>query len=357
MRRGLLVGFTAALVLALGAGPALACGALVSPNGTIQLVRTTTLAAYHDGVEHYVTGFKFVGDGAKFGSIVPLPAIPSKIVRGGDWTLQRLVREVRPPLFAFRAVSLHTAGAAGNAVVLQEKDIDALHLTVLKGGGFAVGKWATEHGFVLPPDAPTVLDFYADRSPIFMAVQFDAKKAARRGENQGDAIPIHLVMPTKEPWVPLRILGLGAPATSTIEADVFLLTDQVPNMLPVPVHAAGVGQRAPGLRQQRSEEASRLLLRDLRKDKGMGWLPNKGMWLTFLTLDARAGDLTYDLALNVHHGAPSPVDAGLSSSQTASPPSSGSRAGLWAIVAAVALLGTMVVVAARERRGSGRIAI
>ncbi|HEX9375892.1 MAG TPA: hypothetical protein VGB19_06610, partial [Actinomycetota bacterium] len=78
MRRGMLAGSTVALVLALGAGPALACGALVSPNGTVQLVRTTTLAAYHDGFEHYVTGFEFAGDGAKFGSIVPLPAVPSR---------------------------------------------------------------------------------------------------------------------------------------------------------------------------------------------------------------------------------------------------------------------------------------
>ena len=100
MRKRLLVvtATTAALVLALGAGPALACGALVSPNGTVQLVRTTTLAAYHNGLEHYVTGFKFEGDGAEFGSIIPLPANPVRIVRGGNWTLQRLVREVSPVL-------------------------------------------------------------------------------------------------------------------------------------------------------------------------------------------------------------------------------------------------------------------
>src|SRR5437764_13090247 len=90
MRKLLLTASTVALVLVLGVGPALACGGLVSPNGTIQLVRTTTLAGYHNGLEHYVTGFKFVGDGAQFGSIVPLPANPVRIVRGGDWTLQRL---------------------------------------------------------------------------------------------------------------------------------------------------------------------------------------------------------------------------------------------------------------------------
>jgi len=92
------------VVLALGAGPALACGGLVSPNGTIQLVRTTTMAAYHHGLEHYVTSFKFVGGGAEFGSIVPLPANPQRILHGGDWTLQRLEIEVR----RLRHVCLHS---------------------------------------------------------------------------------------------------------------------------------------------------------------------------------------------------------------------------------------------------------
>ena len=76
--------------LAVFAGPAVACGGLVGENGTIQLVRTATLAAYHDGVERYVTSFEFVGEGAEVGSIIPLPDVPTSVERGGDWTLQRL---------------------------------------------------------------------------------------------------------------------------------------------------------------------------------------------------------------------------------------------------------------------------
>ena len=72
--------------------PAGACGGLVGENGTIELVRTTTLAAYHDGVERYVTSFEFTGEGEEVGSIVPLPDVPTDVERGGDWTLQRLDR-------------------------------------------------------------------------------------------------------------------------------------------------------------------------------------------------------------------------------------------------------------------------
>src|SRR5438477_12811114 len=81
MGRILRVAVLTAAALGLFAGPALACGALVSPNGTVQLGRTVTLAAYHNGIEHYVTEFTFNGSGSKFGSIVPLPARPTRVVQ------------------------------------------------------------------------------------------------------------------------------------------------------------------------------------------------------------------------------------------------------------------------------------
>jgi len=49
------------LLVAFSAAPALACGGLIGPNGAVNLLRTTTFAGYHDGVEHYVTAFQFAG--------------------------------------------------------------------------------------------------------------------------------------------------------------------------------------------------------------------------------------------------------------------------------------------------------
>ena len=76
--------------------PALACGGLVAPNGSVRLARAATLIAWHDGVERYMTSFTYVGDVKNLGWIVPLPAVPLQIQEGGAWTLQRLVRETRP---------------------------------------------------------------------------------------------------------------------------------------------------------------------------------------------------------------------------------------------------------------------
>jgi hypothetical protein len=290
----------ASLALVALAAPAAACGGLVGENGTIQLVRTTTLAAYADGVERYVTSFEFTGEGEEVGSIVPLPGVPTDVERGGDWTLQRLQQEIAPPLEEFETAPL-AAGVAEDAQVLIETQIDALDITILRGGGDAVGRWALEHGFLLTPDAPEVLDFYAERSQIFMAARFDASRAADLGQQAGDGTPIMLTIPTDEPWVPLRILGLGLESTQIVQADVFLLTPDKPQLL-----AGG-----DGLDLSRSEQASEVLLSDLRSDKGMEWVPDD-MWLSYLALDAPAGELDYDLAISTDDDtAPSKVAAGI----------------------------------------------
>src|SRR5882672_4636486 len=128
---------TAVLGLFLAVTPALACGGLIGPNGAVNLLRTTTLAGYHDGQEHYVTAFQFAGGGGAFGSITPLPGIPTSVEKGGDWTLQRLIRETEP----LRDLALPAASQAASdgAVELMNVTIDALDITVLKGGAADIG--------------------------------------------------------------------------------------------------------------------------------------------------------------------------------------------------------------------------
>jgi len=276
----------AAIPCALAPQVADACGGLVGENGTVQLVRTTTLAAYSNGVERYVTAFQFTGEGESVGSIVPLPDVPTKVERGGDWTLQRLTQEAAPPEASASGEADQTTAASDVEIIL-ETEIDALDITVLKGGGDEVGKWAIDNGFLLSPDAPEVLDFYAERSPVFMAAKFDAERARRLGQGAGDSTPIMATIPTDDPWVPVRILGLGLEDDQRVEADVFLLTDQRPELL-----AGG-----PGLNVERSESASKGLLTDLRSDEGMEWVGDD-MWLSYLQLDAAAEDLDYDLAVS-----------------------------------------------------------
>lgn len=134
-----------------------------------------------------------------------------------------------------------------------------------------------------------------------MAAKFNAAAAEERGQAIGEGTPIHLSIPTDNPWVPLRILGLGKQEIERVEADVFLLTESEPELI-IP---------SDGLILERSEQGSDSLIADLRSDKGMEWIPEDGMWLSYLRVDSAAGDLTYDLAVDVEGEAPSTVDAGL----------------------------------------------
>ena len=345
MRRKLAMALTgAALATMLVAGPTLACGGLIGPNGAVNLLRTTTFAGYHDGVEHYITAFQFQGGGGAFGSITPLPGVPSAIEKGGDWTLQRLVRETSPELAAFDAVRL---SAAGGAEEIMKVRIDALDVTVLKGGAADVGKWALDHGFRLPPDAPEVLEFYAERSPIFLAAVFDADAAAERGQAVGDGTPVHISIPTTNPWVPIRILALGKTGADRIDADVFLLTDRAPAFLPAPT-----GDN--GMRLDHSQAATQSLLDDLRSDRGMEWVPTDG-WLTKIAVDASATQLSYDLAIDASgFGVPSWVQAGF---DAPAPITIVIESVTWTrmVVAAIVALALIVLVVAFTRPPAGRM--
>jgi uncharacterized protein DUF2330 len=334
------------------AGSALACGGLVTPNGTINLLKTTTLAAYHDGVEHYVTSFTFAGDGEEVGSIIPLPGVPTDVIKGGDWTLQRLILETQPPV---RSLAFEAAGAAlaDDAEVLFETEVDALDITVLKGGGTAVGAWATEHGYFLPPDAPEVLDFYAERSPIFLAARFNAERASEQGVQTGQGTPVHIVIPTTNPWVPLRILALGRQASEVVQADVYLLTDRKPETLPQAERPNPFSDDQRGLIREVSEPASKRLLADLRSDRGMGWLPADDMWLTYIRVNETAGNLTHDLAIDASgYGRPSPVAAGY----PAPPPGAASWPVVWTVLAAVLAIAFVIAVTdPGVRRATARV--
>ena len=150
-----------------------------------------------------------------------------------------------------------------------------------------------------------------------------------------------LTIPTDQPWVPLRILGLGAKPSQRIEADVFLLTDDRPKVL-----AGG-----PGVSTERSESASSRLLADLRSDKGMSWVPDD-MWLSYLQLSAPARELTYDLAVSTS-GSPSVRDAGLDIALPPAPPSTPSDSpgpALWPIVLGGVLGAAVGTVAFATRR-------
>ncbi len=277
--------------------PALACGGLVAPDGQVRLARATTLIAWHDGVEHYMTSFEYQGDEKNVGWIVPLPANPDAIQEGGAWTLQRLEREANPiPPGAFAAASAEHAAAG--VTVLQQTTVEALNIEVIEGSGPAIIQWAHANGFVLSTDTAAHLLTYAAASPYFMTAKFDTSKLHAHHEVVGDGTPLLITMHVPHPWVPLEVLALDG---QNVQADLFFLTDMPLNTSDF---AATVGQSpvgselpgAPGFRVAFQEPMNASLYHDLSTDRNMSWVRSDG-WLTYLTLNAPAEDVTYDLGV------------------------------------------------------------
>jgi hypothetical protein len=293
-----------ALVIALGifavqALPALACGGLIAPDGDVRLENATTLIAWHNGIEHYLTTFTYAGtNSSDLGWIVPLPAVPLQIQDGGAWTLQRLERESHPISLSFGAAVADSA-AAPSATVLQRVKIEALNITVIRGSGPEIINWATGNNFFLNDDTRSHLLIYAKGSPIFMAVKFDTSSAKARGQLEGDGTPILITMKTPHIWVPLEVLALDGNA---VQADLFLLTD---NPVYTSDFSAFAGQSsvgstvgdAQGFTMPFQEQMNDSLYHDLSTDRNMGWVwPNS--WLTYLTLNAPAEAVTYDMGVS-----------------------------------------------------------
>ena len=251
--------------------PAAACGGLVAPNGAIRLDRATTLVAWHGGVEHYMTSFSYQGSAESFGWIVPLPTVPDKVEPGGKWTLQRLLRETRPqPRFAEFAAA---PAALDSAVVLQQVQVDALDITVLRGSGQAVLDWAKENGFAIDAETHAHVLQYAKGSPIFMAAKYNTARANAQKLLFGDGAPVLITMKLAHPWIPFEVLAAG----QQVQADLYLLSDQpvYTSDLGAVLGISGVGTSVPGadgFTLQFQEPMNDSLYRDLSTDRNMGWV-------------------------------------------------------------------------------------
>jgi hypothetical protein len=342
MRKFLFAGMGVAAAVVLQAGQAFACGGLVAPDGDVRLAKATTFVAWSGGVEHYVTSFAFTGAVSDLGWIVPLPAIPTSITEAGAWTLQRLEREFAPPAvlqFAAAAVPDH-----GAAIVIEQVQVEALDVTVLKGSGQAVIDWCTHNGFLISPEIEAHLLRYASASPIFMAAKYNTSLALQRHQQAGDGVPLLITMHTPRLWVPLEILAnTGVP----VNADLFLLTDQplrTANGLGITSNLADgtTLDSAPGFIVAGAEPMNAGLHHDLSIDRNMSWVPAHG-YVTYLTLQAPGARVTYDLGVGgdnvirlTSFGSPL-ADVSTGATPTPSDPSD-------VVFPAVLIAGTMLIV-------------
>ncbi len=254
-----------------------ACGFLVAANGSIRLDTFTAASILtQTGDAHYVTAFSFGGSPESFGAIIPLPDVPYEVEKAPGWFLQRLVRESLPAERQSFESDTVAASASDGATVIASYEVDSLDIVVLEGGGADVLAWAAENGFDLGvadgdpddlSDAVEMLDFYAERSPIFAAIKFDNSRAAEQEINAGEGIPVRFSFHDQtQAWIPVKVLGFDKPGEELVVADLFLMTPGVPTIL---------GGRVAGteIAFQGSYDADSDLVFDLTDDDRADWVP------------------------------------------------------------------------------------
>jgi hypothetical protein len=106
-------------------------------------------------------------------------------------------------------------------------------------------------------------------------------------------------MKTEHPWVPFEVLALDG---QQVNADLYLLTDQPVNTsdLNVKLGQSPVGSDIPGasgFNVAFQEKLTPPLFHDLSTDRNMGWV-RQDSWLTYLSLNAPASAVTYDLGIS-----------------------------------------------------------
>ena len=280
-RAGAEPGRRAGSLIVLAAAPAFACGGLIGPNGAVNLLRTTTLRRLprrRGALRHGVPV-------RRWRRVLRQPHAPargpSKVEKGGDWTLQRLIRETEPSTFAMPALAAPAALAAAAEVLMQVR-IDALDITVLRAvaqRGRDVG-----HRARLPPPArrargPRLLRRAQPDLPR-RGLRCRRGRRARPGDRRRDAGPHH------HPDRRTRGSRCGSsrsarPAEERVDADVYLLTDRTPGP------AAGPDRRQrPVARPQRAGDG----IAPRRPPLGSrAWTGSRReAWLTKVRIDAAA---------------------------------------------------------------------
>ena len=261
------VALAAGALLVASAAPAGACGGLVGENGTIELVRTTTLAAYSDGVERYVTAFEFTGEGEEVGSIVPLPDVPTEVDRGpatgrcSAWP--RRWRRRRGP--ARRRRRSPPTGPARRRGHPRDRDRRPRHHRAQRRRrrGRRVG--ASRTASSSPPTRPRCSTSTPSAARCSWPPASTPSGPHELGPGRGRQHADHGHHPDRRPVGAACASSASASTATAVEADVFLLTDDEPELL-----AGGTG-----LTLERSEPANDLLLDDLRSDVGMEWVPER----------------------------------------------------------------------------------
>ncbi|MBK7584355.1 MAG: DUF2330 domain-containing protein [Myxococcales bacterium] len=234
-------------VAALGPRAADACGGTFCDSGpqampVDQSGENILFALDGTSVEAHVQ-IQYQGSADRFAWVVPMPEVPDVTV-GSQPLFTRLLQGTVPTYgfqsqfdscgpngaggglgFGGQTSSGGSGGAAGagggGPQVVFEKTVGAFEVVVLKGGtAVEVVSWLNTNNYQTIPGATPVLQEYADKKYVFVAVKLTA------GAGLDEIHPLVFKYPGNEPCVPLKLTRVAATEDMGVRA-FFLGDDRV----------------------------------------------------------------------------------------------------------------------------------
>ena len=209
--------------LGLTASPAVACGGLVSPNGSAEMGGFSALISFDGAKEDLIAGVLYQNahsDG--FGWLMPLPSAP-QITPGDPSGLTAAQAITEPP----HPSALHVggAGAPGSSQGVTElgrTTVQGLEFVTLAAGDTAaLATWMTTHGFVFHDRQQTSVQGYLDRHWVVVVARAAPGTAPANG-----VIWVRMQFTSANLTYPMAIAGANHPGT--LSTTVFVVTPYRP---------------------------------------------------------------------------------------------------------------------------------
>ncbi|MBI5609580.1 MAG: DUF2330 domain-containing protein [Deltaproteobacteria bacterium] len=250
-----------AALLCLGllvAMPAWACGGFFCFTQPVDQSAERILYVHEAGKITLHVQISYKGDDQNFSWVLPLTKAPEKTAEGkdiavGSDTIFQMLEQYTSPSFQLNwkggaecqapfCLYAATGGGPPNAdggsgvKVLAQDSVGPYDYALLQGtSGDAIVKWLNDNKFVQPASTSPLVQSYAQKDYVFLALKLKKDKGA------GDLVPVSLTVAEDSPCLPIRLTALATQPDMPIVAWVIDKARAIPkNYLHVELNDASV---------------------------------------------------------------------------------------------------------------------
>ena len=329
-------------VAVLSAAPALACGVMVSEEGTAELAGFEALLSWSDGGETLLVAVRYASPEDEFAWMMPFPE-PPQVEEG---TLEPILaaREISTPPPPEPEGDGEGAGApppVGVDVIDREVVGDLELVTLGSERAAELQRWMRSHGFAFHDTQEETVQAYLDEGWVIVAA-----RVLPGAPPEGEMVPVRFRFDAEEPVYPLRVAGSSH--ADELPMELYVVTPFRPESETFAETVVRPREGSfPDARDRLEGRYSAPLTQDERaRLRSPGVRPKRGAWLTRYEAAWRPETLDADLVLRS-----SPVQEAVDFTVAEEADDRGSLATTIAIAAAAAVILVAVAVVSRLRAG------